>query len=52
MIGSVLSLKVVWSFADITNALMAIPNLISLIALNKIIVKETDEYLWQGKIDE
>ena len=52
MIGSVLSLKVVWSFADITNALMAIPNLISLIFLNKIIVKETDEYLWKGKIDE
>lgn len=52
MIGSVLSLKAVWSFADITNALMAIPNLISLIFLNKIIVKETDEYLWQGKIDD
>ena len=52
MIGSVLSLKAVWSFADITNALMAIPNLISLIFLNKIIVKETDEYLWQGNIDE
>src|SRR3972149_4569915 len=52
MIGSVLSLKAVWSFADITNALMAIPNLISLIALNKIIVKETDEYLWQGNIDK
>ena len=52
MIGSVLSLKAVWSFADITNALMAIPNLISLIVLNKIIVKETDEYLWQGNIDK
>jgi AGCS family alanine or glycine:cation symporter len=52
MIGSVLSLKAVWSFADITNALMAIPNLISLLFLNKIIVKETDEYLWNGKIDE
>ena len=52
MIGSVLSLKAVWSFADITNALMAIPNLISLIFLNKIIVKETDEYLWSGKIDQ
>jgi AGCS family alanine or glycine:cation symporter len=52
MIGSVLSLKAVWSFADITNALMAIPNLISLLFLNKIIVKETDEYLWSGKIDE
>ncbi|NWF89757.1 MAG: sodium:alanine symporter family protein [Ignavibacteriaceae bacterium] len=52
MIGSVLSLKAVWSFADITNALMAIPNLISLIVLNKIIVNETREYLWNGKIDE
>jgi len=52
MIGSVLSLKAVWSFADITNALMAIPNLISLIFLNKIIVKETDEYLWKGNIDK
>jgi alanine or glycine:cation symporter, AGCS family len=52
MIGSVLSLKAVWSFADITNALMAIPNLISLIFLNKIIVKETDEYLWHGNIDK
>lgn len=51
MIGSVLSLKAVWSFADITNALMALPNLISLIALNKIIVKETDKYLWQGNLD-
>lgn len=52
MIGSVLSLKAVWSFADITNALMAIPNLISLIFLNKIIVKETQDYLWNGKINE
>ena len=52
MIGSVLTLKSVWAFADITNALMAIPNLISLIVLNKVIVNETDDYLWKGKIDE
>lgn len=52
MIGSVLSLKAVWSFADITNALMAIPNLISLIVLNKVIVKETEDHLWKGRIDE
>ncbi len=49
MVGSVVSLPVVWSFADITNALMAIPNLISLIVLNKIIVKETQEHLWGSK---
>ena len=47
--GSVLSLPIVWSFADITNGLMAIPNLISLIALNGIVVKETSEYIWSKK---
>jgi AGCS family alanine or glycine:cation symporter len=49
MVGSVMSLKLVWTFADITNAMMAIPNLISLIFLNKIIIKETKEYLWDEK---
>lgn len=52
LIGSVLSLKAVWSFADITNALMAIPNLISLMVLNKVILNETDKYLWKGRLDE
>ena len=47
--GSVLSLPIVWSFADITNGLMAIPNLISLIALNGIVVKETSEYIWSKR---
>ncbi|MDD4869064.1 MAG: sodium:alanine symporter family protein [Kiritimatiellae bacterium] len=46
MIGSTVSIKIVWSFADITNALMAIPNLISLIVLNKVLVEETRTYLW------
>lgn len=44
--GSVLSLKAVWTFADITNGMMAIPNLISLIALSGIIVAETKLHLW------
>lgn len=43
-IGSVMSLPSVWNFADCANALMAIPNLISLIALNGIIAKETGMY--------
>ncbi len=51
MIGSVLSLHAVWTFADITNALMAIPNLISLIFLNKILVQETNKYLWEGNLE-
>ncbi|MFO7448478.1 MAG: sodium:alanine symporter family protein [Ignavibacteriaceae bacterium] len=52
MVGSVLQLNIVWTFADIANALMAVPNLVSLLFLNRILVKETNDYLWNGKIDE
>jgi AGCS family alanine or glycine:cation symporter len=52
MIGSVLSLNVVWTFADITNALMALPNLVSLILLSGVIVNETKKYLWNGNLDK
>ena len=52
MVGAVLPLPVVWSAADITNALMAIPNLISLIVLAGVVVKETDRYLWSGDSDD
>lgn len=45
MVGSVVSLPIVWSFADIANGLMAVPNLISLIVLTPIIVAETKKYL-------
>lgn len=45
MVGSVLTLPAVWSFADIANALMAVPNLVSLIVLNKVVLKETREFL-------
>ncbi len=50
MVGSVASLPLVWSFADIANALMAIPNLISLIVLHKVIVHETREFLWGKRL--
>ena len=49
MVGSVVSIKSVWTFADITNGLMAIPNLISLIALSGVLVAETREHLWEKK---
>ncbi|MEZ7890540.1 MAG: sodium:alanine symporter family protein [Candidatus Wallbacteria bacterium] len=52
MLGSVISVPMVWDFADMANALMAIPNLISLIALNGVIVAETKKYLWDGNLDE
>ncbi|MCR5077337.1 MAG: sodium:alanine symporter family protein [Prevotella sp.] len=49
--GSVISLDIVWNLADCMNALMAIPNLLSLLLLNGIIVHETRKYLWRGRID-
>ncbi len=39
--GALIKLDVVWTFADIANALMAIPNLIALILLVHIVVNET-----------
>ena len=50
--GSVISLTIVWNMADCFNALMAIPNLLSLIFLSKVIVGETRKYLWQGNLDD
>lgn len=43
-VGSVMSLPTVWNFADCANALMAIPNLISLLVLHGVIAKETQLY--------
>jgi len=51
MVGSVVTLKAVWAFADIANGLMAVPNLISLIALSGVIAEETRRYLWSGNLD-
>lgn len=52
MLGSVTSLPIVWAFADMTNALMAIPNLVALLFLSGTIVKTTREYLWDGNLDK
>ena len=51
-LGSVLNLTLVWNIADSMNALMAIPNLISLLLLSGIAVKETKKYLWENRLDE
>jgi AGCS family alanine or glycine:cation symporter len=48
----VVSLNLVWDLADIFNALMAIPNLLSLLFLSGIIVHETRKYLWRGRLDK
>ena len=50
-IGSVISLELVWNIADCMNALMAIPNLLSLLFLSGVLVHETRKYLWRGRLD-
>ena len=45
LMGAVLDLKSVWTFSDIANALMAIPNLIALIALSGIVAAVTKKYV-------
>ena len=46
-LGAVTELKDVWTFADIANGLMAIPNLIGLLVLSGLIARETASYLEQ-----
>ena len=50
-IGAVINLTMVWNLADIFNALMAIPNLISLLLLSSVIIKETHRYLWLDNLN-
>ena len=45
VIAPVVALDVVWDIADILNALMALPNLIAVLLLSPVIVKETKKYL-------
>ncbi len=42
----------VWTIADITNALMAIPNLIVILLLSGVIARETDHYVYDDNMDE
>ena len=43
-IGATMTLQIVWDFSDTMNGLMAIPNLICLLALNKVIAEECFDY--------
>lgn len=43
-IGATVALDIAWSFSDIANALMAVPNLICLIALSGVVAKEVNEF--------
>ena len=43
-IAPFLGLEAIWTIADITNALMALPNLIGLLFLSKDVIKDTKEF--------
>jgi AGCS family alanine or glycine:cation symporter len=43
--GAILKMETAWLLADIMNGLMAVPNLIALIALSGVIVAETNSFL-------
>jgi len=51
-LGSVATLPLVWALADVMNALMAIPNLVALLLLSGVIVRETRKYLWENRLDD
>jgi AGCS family alanine or glycine:cation symporter len=51
-LGSVAKLSMIWDLADSMNALMAIPNLVSLILLSGVLASETKKYLWSGRLDD
>lgn len=44
IVGAMVKLEFVWNFSDMANGLMAIPNLIALLLLSKVIKAETDRY--------
>lgn len=48
-IGAVLKLDLVWSLADMFNGLMAFPNLVALLMLTPVVVKETKNYFENKK---
>jgi AGCS family alanine or glycine:cation symporter len=50
-LGAVTSLTMAWDFANLSNGLMVIPNVISLLLLNKVAVAETKKYLWDNQLD-
>jgi len=44
IVGAMMKLEFVWNFSDLMNGMMAIPNLIGLLILSKVVKRETDRY--------
>ena len=43
-VGAYMSVSAIWTISDILTGAMAIPNIIALFALCKVVVRETNEY--------
>lgn len=48
-LGASVKLKLVWTFADVFNGLMALPNLIALLFLSPVVFVTTREYLKKNR---
>ncbi len=44
-VAPIITLNVVWDIADVLNALMAIPNLVAVLLLSNVMVKDTRKYI-------
>ncbi len=51
-IGSITAINLVWNLGDTFNALMAFPNILSVLLLTGVVVKETRHYLWENRLNE
>lgn len=43
-IGAIISIDVIWDFADLMNGLMALPNIVAVLFLSGVVAKETKKY--------
>ncbi len=43
-LGAVVRLELIWNIADIANAFMALPNLVAVLGLSAVVIKQTDSY--------
>ena len=50
-VGAMVELELIWSIADVANALMAFPNLIGIIGLSGVVVKEAKDYFEQESLE-
>ncbi len=51
-VGAVIALETVWLLADVLNGLMALPNLIGLLLLSGVVLRETRSYFNGGGTSE